>query len=55
MSVQNPTRQERAAMWLFHDEYARSGSSCVDFWKNLSKSDKRLVDDMIAAILKATP
>lgn len=42
-------------MWLFHDRYAEDGRGCVDFWKNLSDSDKRLVDWMIREIIQAKP
>jgi len=55
MSVKAPRRLERAAMWLFHDRYAASRQSCVDFWKGLSESDKRLVVHMVADILAAKP
>lgn len=55
MSDKQPTRQERAAMWLFHDRFAADGRGCAAFWKSLNASDKRLVDRMIAEILAAKP
>jgi len=53
--VREPTREERAAMWLYHGEYARSGLGAIEFWKGLSGYAKRNVERMVEEILKAKP
>ena len=47
------TKYEIGAMWLFHNEYAELGLGAIDYWKGLSKSDKRLVEDMVREIESA--
>lgn len=49
------TREERAAMWLYHDEYAAQGLGAIEFYKRLGDSEKRCVRDMIKEILEAKP
>ena len=49
------TKYEVAAMWFYHDEYADSKLSAVDFYKQLSDSQKRLMKDMVGEIMKAHP
>jgi uncharacterized Fe-S cluster-containing radical SAM superfamily enzyme len=45
--------QERAAMWLYHNEYAAQGLGMKEFYKRLGKYEKRTVADMVAEILEA--
>jgi len=46
-------RRECAAMWLYREEYAKSGLGAIEFYKRLSSYDKRTVDKMIDEIMKA--
>lgn len=49
------TRNEVAAMWLFADTYSAQKLGAIEFWKALSKSNKDLIREMVAAIVKAKP
>lgn len=44
------TQQERAAMWLYHEEYARLGIGAIEFYRRLGAGRRRTVDDMIKEI-----
>ena len=48
-------RDERAAMWLYHTEYAAQREGAIEFYKRLSEGQKRIVDEMVTEILKAKP
>ena len=41
------TQQERAAMCLYHERYARQDGGAIDFYAALSASDKRIVQQML--------
>ena len=47
------TKCEVAAMWFYHDDYARRGIGAVEYWKQLDESGKCLMREMVAAILMA--
>lgn len=47
------TKAEVAATWLFGAEYARSGLSAIDFYACLPQSRRNLVGDMLCAIDRA--
>lgn len=47
------TQQERAAMWLYHNEYAATGLGAIEFYKRLGQYEKNNVDRMIAEICGA--
>ena len=47
------TQQERAAMWLYHDEYAETGLGAIEFYKRLGQYEKNNVDRMIVEICGA--
>lgn len=42
------TKQELVAMWFYGAEYARSGLSAVDWWKQLDASRQGAVNRFIA-------
>jgi len=44
------TQREKAAMWLYHNEYAALGIGAVAFYKRLSQHEKNNVDRMIKDI-----
>ncbi len=46
------TQQEKAAMWLYHSEYAKLGLGAVEFYKRLGQYEKNNVDRMIADVMK---
>lgn len=48
--MKQPTQQQRAAMWLYHDKYARSGLGADKFYEQLGAYEKRTVDRMIVDI-----
>jgi len=41
------TQQERAAMWLYHSEYAAQTKGAIEFYADLSKYAKDTVDRML--------
>ncbi|HEV8448551.1 MAG TPA: hypothetical protein VGQ44_17095 [Gemmatimonadaceae bacterium] len=41
------TRPEVVAMWVWHEEYARSGLGAIEFFKRLDPSRVRVVADFI--------
>ena len=41
------TRQEHAAMWLFHERYAAQRDGAREFYAALSASEKRIVQQML--------
>ena len=47
------SKEEVAAMWLFHNEYADLGLSAQDYWKGLSGSNRELVRKMLWEISAA--
>jgi hypothetical protein len=47
------TPQETCAMYHYHNEYASLGIGAIAYYKGLSPRDKRFIDDMTAAIIKA--
>lgn len=47
------TKYERAAMWLYHEDYAASHLGAVEFWNALSKSRRNNVIEMVDDILSA--
>ena len=47
------SKYERAAMWLYGEDYAASGLSAVDFWRRLPKSRQNNVIEMVDEILTA--
>ena len=49
------TQQEVAAMWLWGAEYARTGLSAIDFYRQLDASRKRVVAEMVDEIVNAAP
>lgn len=49
------TQCEVAAMWLYGAEYAKSGLSAMDWWKQLSNSRREVVRRMVAEITEALP
>lgn len=49
------TQQERAAMWLYADEYAQSTYSAIEFYEQLHPSAKETVDRMISEICVPKP
>lgn len=49
------TPQEACAMYHFHNEYAALGIGAIAYYKGLSARDKRFINDMTDAILKAVP
>ena len=51
-----PLKQvERAAMWLYHDEYAAQRLGAIEFYKLLPPDKQQLVKQMIKEILEARP
>ena len=47
------TQQEKAAMWLYHNEYAAAFKlDAIEFYQRLSQPQKDTVDQMIAEILR---
>lgn len=49
----NPTKEARAAMWLYCKEYAKQSGGSMDFWDRLQPSQKRLCKQMVDDILTA--
>ncbi len=49
--IRKLTQQERAAMWLYHAEYAKSGIGAIEFYKQLGQYQKNRVDEMIADVV----
>ena len=49
----NPTQEELAAMWLYHNQYAKSGLGAIKFWEWLPECDKTTVRKMIEEITYA--
>lgn len=45
-----PTPEAKAAMFLWPDEYAKSGLGSMDFWDGLSERRKTYARDMVAAV-----
>lgn len=45
-----PTPEARAAMFLWPDEYAKSGLGSMDFWDGLSDRRKMYARDMVSAV-----
>ncbi len=54
-AMRDPTREERAAMWLYHVDYAESRLGAIDFWKALHTYQKNNVRRMVKEILQAEP
>ena len=50
MASDETTKCERAAMWLFGEEYSRQSLSVRDYWAGLSRSRKELVRFMLHEI-----
>lgn len=48
------TPEEVCAMYHFRNEYAELGLGAIEYYKGLSPRDKSFIDDMTAAILKAS-
>jgi len=47
------TKQEVAAMWLYHAEYAELKLGAVEYYRGLTPSDKKTVQRMIDEIAEA--
>ena len=54
-TLRDLTQQERAAMWLYHNEYAAQACGAIAFYAGLSKSEKRNVQEMIDDIMALAP
>lgn len=52
-SLAKPSKYERAAMWLYGEDYAASSLGVVQFWAQLSNSRKNTVIEMVNDILAA--
>jgi len=46
----NPHRSAKAAMWLYSERYSRLGIGSMNFWDNLTKSEKDTCRRMVAEI-----
>lgn len=53
MTYKPPNKLEIAATWLFGADYANSGLSAKEYYRQLSPSRQALVVDMVREILKA--
>ncbi len=53
MSLRELNKYERAAMWLYGQDYADSRLSAIDFWAKLSRSRQNNVIEMVDEILAA--
>ena len=51
----NPHRLAKAAMWLYHNEYAAQGGGSMDFWDRLPMSEKLTVQRMVHEIENTRP
>jgi hypothetical protein len=45
-----PHKQAVTAMFIYHEQYAAQRSGCIEFWESLSKSEKRVCQDLINLI-----
>jgi hypothetical protein len=50
----NPSKEAKAAMWLWGAEYAAQRGGSMDFWDKLDASRKRLCRDLVDDIERAT-
>jgi hypothetical protein len=48
------TKREVVAMWLFHEQYVAQSQGAIEFYRNLSQSNKELIDDMLKEIKEAS-
>jgi len=51
--TRNLTPQEICAMYHYHAEYSKAGIGAIEYYKSLLPRDKRFINDMTDAILKA--
>jgi hypothetical protein len=47
------TREEIAAMYVFHDEYVAGWSGAIEFWHYLTPDRKRIVQELLSQLDKA--
>lgn len=47
------TPEEVAAMWIYGDEYSRSGLSAIDWWKQLGDVRRQIVSDFVEQMQRA--
>jgi hypothetical protein len=50
----NPSKEARAAMWLWSKEYSKQAGGSMDFYDKLDPSRKRLCTQMVDDILAAS-
>lgn len=48
------SRRERAAMWLYHKEYAAQAVGAIAFYAGLGQYEKNRIDDMLDELVPAT-
>jgi len=51
----NPHKEAVFAMYHWHNEYARLGLGCMDYYDELPQRAKKYCSDAINAMLKARP
>jgi hypothetical protein len=47
LGMRDLTREELAAMYVFHDEYALQARGAIEFWRTLAPGHKRVVRELL--------
>jgi len=50
----NPHSEARLAMLVWGEQYSKQNGGCMDFWDNLSESDKNLCREWVKWINKVS-
>jgi hypothetical protein len=50
LGMRDLSREEVAAMYVFHDEYAAQACGAIEFWRTLAPGHKRVVREMLSQL-----